>query len=330
MTAIVAIVIQKQFNIGEVKAAIRNADIFWLIPAIVCMFLFSTGEAINISSGLKLAGYNIGMKNAFKYAFSGFFFSSITPSASGGQPSQLYYMNKDGISVSHGSFALLLELIGFEIGSISLGFLGILVSVFSDIRIFEGSSIVWLAIVGFSVNFLLLALLLTIMFSRKAAKVLAAIAIKMLSLFSKTPDSKRKVFSLISEYRWAAIKAGHNKSVFIKVIAVSIIRLLAYHSIIYFTYRSLGLNSQSFFEISLLQGLLFTSVSCIPLPGSSGAMEGGFSILFKSIFPSSLLGSAIILSRVVNFMLPLLYTGLALVVMRKEKVNSINSVSIAA
>lgn len=31
-----------------------------------------------------------------QYSFLGFFYSGITPSATGGQPVQLYYMNKDG------------------------------------------------------------------------------------------------------------------------------------------------------------------------------------------------------------------------------------------
>lgn len=322
MTSLAGYVIFKQFDFNEVANAIKQCNILWLIPALLCMLAFSMGEAININQGLKLAGYKVGPANSIKYAFAGFFFSSITPSASGGQPAQLYYMSRDKINISHSSFSLLLELIGFEIGSITLGFLGILVSVFSDIPVFEGSNIVWLAIVGFMVNFILLAVLLIIMFSRKAVKVLACFAIKITSLFSKKKDSKRSILRLISEYRLAAIKARNNKKVLFKIILVSLLRLLAYHSITFFTYKALGLYSQSYFEIALLQGLLFTSVSCIPLPGSSGAMEGGFGILFKSIFPSSLLGSAIILTRTINFAVPLIYTGISLLFLPRRKAHS--------
>lgn len=41
------------------------------------------------------------------YAFVGFYFSSITPSASGGQPAQVYYMKKDDINISYSSLILL-------------------------------------------------------------------------------------------------------------------------------------------------------------------------------------------------------------------------------
>lgn len=318
MTLITGYVIGKQFDINEVSTAIKYSNIAWFLPALLCMFAFSVGEAINISSGLKIAGYKTTFKEALKYAFAGFFFSSVTPSASGGQPAQLYYMNKDGIAISHGSFALLLELIGFETASIGLGFLGILVSIFSDINVFDGSKIVWLAIAGFSVNLILLSLILTIMFSHKAVKPLAGLAIKLTSVLGKGDNNKKKIFRLFSEYRWSAIKALKNKRILAKVILVSFLRLTAFHSITYFTYRALGLNSQSFFEVVFLQGLLFTSVSCIPLPGSSGAMEGGFGILFKSIFPAALLGSGIIISRVLSFAVPVIYTGLVLFIQQYQ------------
>ena len=36
------------------------------------------------------------LPRCIQYSFIGFFYSGITPSATGGQPVQLYYMNKDG------------------------------------------------------------------------------------------------------------------------------------------------------------------------------------------------------------------------------------------
>ncbi len=44
-----------------------------------------------------------------KYAFIGFFFNAITPAASGGQPMQVYYMHKDGISIGSSTLTLLIN-----------------------------------------------------------------------------------------------------------------------------------------------------------------------------------------------------------------------------
>ena len=44
---------------------------------------------------------------SLSYAFADFYFSAITPSATGGQPMQLYYMVRDGFGAAHSSFSLL-------------------------------------------------------------------------------------------------------------------------------------------------------------------------------------------------------------------------------
>ena len=45
--------------------------------------------------------------SCIKYSFVGFFYSGITPSATGGQPMQLYYMQKEGHKVSDSSVVLM-------------------------------------------------------------------------------------------------------------------------------------------------------------------------------------------------------------------------------
>lgn len=314
MAAITIYVISRQFGLKEVFEVIGSCDKKWFIPAFAAALLFSVFEGINIGNGLLVSGYNPSFAQKIRYAFCGFFFSSITPSASGGQPAQVYYMHKDGINLSHSAFALLLELIGFECASIIIGTAGIFVSIFSKINLFETSGIIWFIIAGFLVNALLLTGLLLIMFSRKAVKCIARLCIRIASIFDKSGNSKKKILTSFSEYRIAALKLKKNPKAVIKVVLTSLIQLGAYHCITFFCYKALMQKGLNCLEVMSLQGLLFTSVSCIPLPGSCGAMEGGFSLLFKSIFESTLLGSAIILSRLFSFVLPLLVSGTFLLI----------------
>ena len=65
-------------------------------------------------------------KEAMKYAYIGYFFSSVTPSATGGQPLQLYAMSKDKIHVAHGTMALLTELTSFQIALTAVVFAAII------------------------------------------------------------------------------------------------------------------------------------------------------------------------------------------------------------
>ena len=113
-------VLSKEFGLNMVLSVLKRINPLFLIPAVFCMLMFSLGEALNIRIGLNLSGYKTGIVSALKYAYTGFFFSSVTPSASGGQPAQIYAMHKDKIKVSHASFSLFLELIGYEVASISI------------------------------------------------------------------------------------------------------------------------------------------------------------------------------------------------------------------
>ena len=74
-------------------------------------------KRINLRKVLVSFGYRVSFKEAMKYAYIGYFFSSVTPSATGGQPLQLYAMSKDKIHVAHGTMALLTELTSFQIAA---------------------------------------------------------------------------------------------------------------------------------------------------------------------------------------------------------------------
>ena len=90
------------------------------------MVVFFLCEAKNIQRGLSLFGSPAPYRSCLLYAVTGFFFSSVTPSASGGQPMQLYAMYRDGHSPAHGALALLLEFFSFQLAAVTLGVGGFL------------------------------------------------------------------------------------------------------------------------------------------------------------------------------------------------------------
>jgi hypothetical protein len=52
-----------------------------------------------------------------------------------------------------------------------------------------------------------------------------------------------------------------------------------------------------------VQFLLYITASFTPLPGASGAQEGGFYLFFKSFFPDSLIFAALLIWRFVTYYL---------------------------
>ena len=59
----------------------------------------------------------------------------------------------------------------------------------------------------------------------------------------------------------------------------------------------MGLNQYTYWDVLTLQFLLFIAASFTPLPGASGAQEGGFYIFFQHVFPADKLVGALLLWR---------------------------------
>ena len=86
-------------DLGAVMDAIQSADKIWLLPGVALVAFFIWGESIIIWYMMRSYGIHLRKRVCFLFSSVGFFFSCITPSASGGQPMQIYYMKKEKISI---------------------------------------------------------------------------------------------------------------------------------------------------------------------------------------------------------------------------------------
>ena len=65
----------------------------------------------------------------------------------------------------------------------------------------------------------------------------------------------------------------------------------------------MGLNEASNIGIIAIGVLLYISASYTPLPGASGAQEGGFALFFNGIFPDANLFVALLIWRFFTYYL---------------------------
>ena len=107
-------VILKDQSITEIVDVLDNVKMQYVIIGIVCMAVYLILEGVNMRRTLKALGEKVTFMQSVKYSLIGFFFSSITPAASGGQPMQIYYMHKDKISVANSTLALLINLTSMQ------------------------------------------------------------------------------------------------------------------------------------------------------------------------------------------------------------------------
>lgn len=303
-------IIFKDNSIGDILSVIKMVDVKYLLVGCLCMFCFMLCEATNIGRILNLFGCNVGIFKSIKYALVGFFFSSVTPSASGGQPMQVYFMHKDDIDLSHSTLTLLIELASFQFIGVSLALVGFILS-FDIINSIQ-SSIKYLMMIGVALNVAILIILLLTIFSKRIIGRLVNLLIWILNKFkySKVDTVKEKLNEQITEYKKCAVFFKENKFVAVKILLTTLIQLCAFHSIPYFVYLSFGFNAYPIWTVLAMQAVLYICVSALPLPGAVGVSESGFLILFKSLFPVNVLSSAMLLSRSISFYLFVLISGI--------------------
>ena len=266
--------ILKDQNTEEIMLAVDKAKKQYLLIGMIAMTIFISCEAINVRRILKGLGEKTTFLKNLKYALIGFFFSAITPAATGGQPMEIYYMHKDGISVANSTLALLVQLMSLQIVNLSVG----ITSVLFNYEVINNGGLVLLAIIGIILNSGALVLLIIGIFSRRLSKGLINIAVKILKFFRKKniEELQEKMESELTKYQEDSEYIKKNKRVIIKSVLTTLVQMLVYYTVPFFVYKAYGLNEHCIIRIMSLQALLYTTVSGIPSPGAVGVSEGGF------------------------------------------------------
>lgn len=299
-------IIFKDQDITHIFSILGGVKKQYIIIAVLCMCVYIICEAVNIGRTLKTLKEKSSFLRNIKYALIGFFFSSITPAASGGQPMQVYYMYKDQISVANSTLALLINLSSMQIATISIA----LISVIFNYQ-YLNTALVILFIIGILLNATALTLLLVSIFSKQMTNKLIGFVIKIMKkLRIKNIESKQeKLENELKKYQDSSNFIKENKLTIFKIILTTYIQFIAFYSVSYWVYRSFGLKGYNFIQIVTIQSVLYATVSGIPSPGAVGITEGGFLGIFTKVFPDNLLNSAMLLNRGISFYLLVIFSG---------------------
>ncbi len=299
---------QDFFKMWEI---LKSVKIQYVFIGIVCILMYVVCEAINIGRTLKSLNEKSTFLNNLKYAFIGFFFSSVTPAASGGQPMQIYYMHRDRISISNSTLTLLINLSSMQIITISFA----LISLIFNYK-YMNSLLITFFIVGILLNLSALILLLVGIISKRATNGIINFSLKVMKFLKiKNIDAKKeKIEKELSKYQDNAVYVKNNKWLIVKTLFTTLIQFTIYYSITYWTYRALGFSERNIIEIITMQSVLFATVSGIPSPGAVGVTEGAFIEIFRAVYPKEIMSSAVLLNRGISFYFLVIVSGCVTIV----------------
>ena len=102
-------------------AALKQLRPQYILLALGFMFAYVSCEALCTKQILGRLGHAAPFGRCLGYSFVGFYVSSITPSATGGQPAQIYYMSRDQIPAAHGALNMMLIAACYQIATLLWG-----------------------------------------------------------------------------------------------------------------------------------------------------------------------------------------------------------------
>ncbi len=304
-------VIFKNNDISAVMREIRNIDWIWLFPALIFALFFIMAEGIEFWYLLRALHVKHSFWACIWYAFVGFFYSALTPSASGGQPMQLYYMKKAGIKISDSAVILMVVALVYK-GV--LVFAGLVLPLFFYDLIFDSlgnySFIYW---IGLGLNVICVSILLFIMLFPNVFRRIICFCERMivrLRLVRPSVKRRKKMFHIADDYQQAVSFFYAHKRHVLGALLITIVQRVGLFAITWFVYRSMGFSQENVITVTVLQATIYIAVDMLPLPGAQGITELIYQSVFAWVFTGASLTASMCVTRFANFYVPMILSAI--------------------
>lgn len=300
----------KDNDLVQLAEIIKGANPWYILLGFGAMLGFVACEALCVKVIMGSLGQRLPFLRSWKYAFVAFYYSSITPAGSGGQPMQLYHMKRDNLNLSHGSLTILLLVSVYQVAELVYALVMFLLKPAFVLEHTQKISLLFLY--GVLFNLAVLSLILCAVFSKKLVPRLLGKAVGLLHRIHLLKDPDKTLASLqeqIAEYQAGAQHIRRHPAVLGKVMLFTMLQLSCQFIVPFFVYKAFGLGEYSLIDMLAVQSVLTLAVGSLPIPGAVGASESGFMILYKIFFSSAQLLPAMMLSRGISFYGMLLVSG---------------------
>ena len=292
----------RDMSFSRLAGTLSQLNPLWLLAGLGMMFLFVGSEAMCSRIILGRLGHKVRYRRCLGYSFVGFYVSSITPSATGGQPAQVYYMSRDNIPAAHGALNMMLIAVCYQV--VVIGYALVCALTHFDLVRNLGGGLGLLLLYGTLVNGVLTAGMLCLMFLPNAARKLTGGVLRLLvkvHIIRDEEKARQRLEKQMEEYRRGAECVKANPGMVPALLAITVVQLTALFSVPVMVYFAFGLSGSSPLNIIATQALVTLAVSNLPLPGAVGASEGGFVTAMALFFGAGLVTPAVLVSRGISF-----------------------------
>jgi len=287
--------------------ALIHADKAWVLGALISCAVFILFETLLLHVFYRFQHVPARFSASLIATLIGMFYSGITPAATGGQPMQVVAMSKRKVSSGVTSSALAVKFFCFQSALLLMG--AALWLLFRDFAAQHIGAARWFVYAGFLLNGSAVLLVILLCISRHTVHKLLFSLLKLLCrvrLIRREELWRTRLENALSDFHESVRMITKHPLQLLVLLLIACVQVLGLMSVSFCVYRALGLSALSYAHILTLQLLLYIGAAFTPLPGASGAQEGGFYIIFSAVFPDGTLLGALLLWRFFTYYLPTL------------------------
>lgn len=315
-------------DLEDLMGALLSLSPVYLLLCLLSWMLYVLFNALASLHFLRMQGQNIRFREALHAAMTGIYYCNITPGATGGQPMEMYCLSKYGVSVGVSGSSMAVRFIVFQTVLLITG--AVLWLTHSSFVNEYASGSIWFVLLGYVVNFFSIGMVLLMAISKRAVRWVIGwcIRIGVRLRICKNPDASREKWENHCQSFLGSVQliTRSPKDVLIQAV-IALGQLLSLMLSIIAVYHAFGLKGVSSSELITLGVLTYIGASYVPLPGASGAQEGGFASMFSAVFPAAHLFVALLIWRFSTYYLSLIVGAVMTAVenvvsLRKSKAES--------
>lgn len=287
--------------------ALTTASVPWLLACLGAYVLHLFLDALSLHYFLRKQGHPVTLRYAMYVALVGLYYADITPGASGGQPMQIYYLKKRDVPIGVSTSALAVKYFCFVFMLLLMGGAALIwqqsyVSV-------QLAGIRWFLLAGFLFNAFSIMLVLLLAINKRLVRFLISLLIRLGHKLHLVKDVQK------STLKWEGTLASFHSSVSLirsrpkemtVLLLMNGLQVMAHMFITVCVYHAFGLSGTTLPHLVTIALLLYISAAYTPLPGGSGAQEGGFVLYFQGIFPANTIFIGMLVWRFLTFYLNLI------------------------
>lgn len=295
-------------TLGDIVAKLRLRWLFLALAAVLACWLL---EGFVLHMICRHVWKNWSYRQSFHIGMIGLLYSAITPSATGGQPMQIYTMHNMGMDTGVACSAIAVKTLTYQIVMVIYA----IIMVVMKLQYFQTnvSNFSFVTILGVICNSVFIAFVFLFMVSEKTTDRILRMLIHLLSrmkLCRRPEERYEKIHSQLELFHNASKIMGNSAKLYVTAVVFTAVQITLNSLIPYFIYRSFNLHGAHVTTMIAAQVFVAMVSAFVPLPGASGGAESCFYLFFRPYFKSAI-WSAVLLWRMITYYFNILFGGIS-------------------